>query len=179
MNLVNIAMTSHNIVWFNGPSAGFFIHTLQKQHCEIGCNHIYRDRNVDHVVVFDQQMFQHIRRGSHTLWTKSGNKHPDFKEIGYPLRLQPHNSGVLALRLAINLKLEHVFVVGCDWGVSNVSRYDYGARNSELKYTNGQKRIVREMNREIDITFVSANSDPIDVPCATIEPSAFLRCLDS
>jgi len=89
----------------------------------------------------------------------------------------PHNSGVLALRLAINLRLDHVFVVGCDWGISHKSRYNYGKRNSELKYTNSQKHLLKKMSDEIDMTFVNANR--IDVDCHQVSPAKFLSSLNS
>ena len=166
-----------NIVWFNGPSATFFLHTLTKQHLEIGCNYIYRDRAVDHVVVYDWQMLKHIESGKHTLWCRNGIQDPRFQQVNYTAREQPHNSGVLALRLAVNLKLDHVFVLGCDWGLTNKSRYDYDKRNSELKYTNSQKNLIKRMQDEIDMTFVNANK--IDVDCRQVAPAKFLSSLNS
>jgi len=156
-----------NIVWFNGPSAEFFLQTLAKQQVEIGCNYIYRDRRVDHVCVYDWQMFDSIEDGPYQLWCRNGEKHPRFQEVSYSNRQQPHNSGTLALRLAINLGLDHVFVIGCDWGITNKSRYDYGDRNSELKYTNSQKRLVERCQDEIDMTFITATPIDIDVPQAS------------
>ena len=156
-----------NIVWFNGPSAEFWLQTLHKQQVEIGCNYIYQDRRVDHVCVYDHQMLPLIKDGPHKLWCRNGIKDPRYEEVNYTARQQPHNSGAMAIRLAINLKLDHVFVLGCDWGITNKSRYDYGPRNSELKYTNSQKRLIERCQDEIDMTFITATRIDIDVPQAS------------
>lgn len=163
-----------NIVWFNGPSANFLIRTLPQQQIEIGCNFIYLERRVQHVVCYDHQMLDRIEfHPSYRVWCRNGTKHPQATEVNYTMRQQPHNSGVMALRLAINLKLDHVFVLGCDWGITNKSIFDYDDRNSELKYTNSQKKLVKQMQDEIDMTFVNANS--IDIACHRISPDTFLN----
>tara|TARA_R100001594_G_scaffold135249_1_gene176854 strand:- start:293 stop:799 length:507 start_codon:yes stop_codon:yes gene_type:complete len=166
-----------NIVWFNGHSAKTFLHTLPKQQLEIGCNYIYKDRAVDHVCVYDWQMFKNIKSGPYKLWCRNGQKDPRFQEVIYSAKDQPHSSGVMALRLAINLNLNHVYVIGCDWGISSKSIYDYDTRNSELKYTNSQKRLVERMSKEIDITFIAATAKPIDIACHQISPDKLLSYL--
>ena len=163
-----------NIVWFNGHSAKTLLHTLPQQQLEIGCNYIFKDRAVNHICVYDWQMFPNIPNGPYKLWCRNGQKDKRFEEVIYAAKDQPHSSGVMALRLAINLKLDHVYIIGCDWGISAKSIYDYGHRNSELKYTNSQKRLVERMSKEIDMTFIAADAKPIDISCQQISPDKLL-----
>lgn len=148
------------------------IHTLPQQQREIGCNRIYERRAVDHVCVFDPQMFPVVDTGPFQLWCRNGQSHPHYRQVPYALRLQPHNSGVMAIHLAIHLKWDHAYILGCDWGVSNVSTFDYGRRNSVLKYTNSQKAIVRELKRSISLTVV--NNAEVDLDCDRIPVDRFL-----
>lgn len=164
-----------NIIWFNGPSQLDLVDRLPPQDQEIGCNHIYRNRSVDHVCVYDWQMLDKIALGPHQVWCRSGIKHPKFTEVPYPLRLQPHNSGVLALHLARHLKWDHAYIIGCDWGVSNHSAYDYGDRNSVLKYTNSQKQIVEEISATLKLYVV--NDNEVDLRVDRISVRSFLEAV--
>ena len=163
-----------NIIWFNGPSQLDLVDRLPPQDQEIGCNMISGRRSVDHVCVYDWQMLDKIAAGPR-LWCRNGIKHPRFTEVPYPLRLQPHNSGVLALHLARHLKWDHAYIIGCDWGVSNQSVYDYGDRNSVLKYTNSQKHIVEEISATLKLCVV--NDKPVDLRVDQIAIDNFLQVL--
>lgn len=122
--------------------------------------------------MYDWQMLDRVERGPFKLWCRSGIKHPDFTEVPYPLRLQPHNSGVLAIHLAIWLKWDHAYILGCDWGVSNSSVFDYGDRASVLKYTNSQKWIVSELASLIDLVVV--NDSDVDLKLDRVSIDSFL-----
>ena len=158
-----------NIVWFNGPSQNQLIDRIPIQHQEIGCNHIHRRRPVHHVVCYDWQMLDLIPPGAYTRWCRSGIYHPHYRQVPYTLRQQPHNSGVLALLLALHLGWDHCYLLGCDWGISNDSVFDYGHRNSELKYTNSQRRVIHSIHPVCPITVVNDNAIDLELDRISID----------
>ena len=161
-----------NIIWFNGPSQLDLVDRVPPQDQEIGCNMIRERRSVDHVCVYDWQMLDKITAGP-GLWCRNGITHPRFTQVPYPLRLQPHNSGVLALHLARHLKWDHAHIIGCDWGIDNSSVFDYGDRNSVLKYTNSQKHIVEEISATLKLYVV--NDNEVDLRVDRISVRSFLE----
>lgn len=126
--------------------------------------------------VYDWQMLPHISQGPFQRWCRNGIKHPGFREVSYAAIEQPHNSGVMAVLLARNLGLRQCHIIGCDWGITNLSRYDYGDRNSTLKYTNSQKQLMESIRRS-GIELILVNDNAVDLNLPRISHSSFLRSL--
>ena len=131
---------------------------------EIGCNHFHTHRQLDHLCVYDWQLFDSIPDLSCELWCRQGIKHPRFQEVPYVASEQAHNSGVLALHLASYLGLRRVYVLGCDWGLTHRSIFSYGARDSELKYTNDQRKVMMRIAQKISIVVVNDQAPDVGVP---------------
>lgn len=137
----------------------------------IGCNFMYQHRALDHLCVFDTQMLDQIDQDHQNLldcrlWSAMSRHAPGFEELCWPLAEQPHNSGMMAVRLAIHLGFKDVLIWGCDWGLSDESIFDYGVRNSTLKYTNSQRRLMRLLAERVRIRCV--HDHKIDVPVEVI-----------
>lgn len=173
--VISVNITTMNIIWFNGPSQLDLRDRVPPQTHEIGCNHIYLHRPVQHVVCHDWQMMDSIPTGPYARWIRSGHKRSGWQEVPFPLTQQPHNSGVLAIHLAIHLKWTEAHIIGCDWGVSNSSVFDYGLRNSERKYTNSQRRVISWARRYIALT--SVNDNATDLPVDHVSVGSFLDSL--
>lgn len=157
-------MHKHAIIWFNGPSSREFL-AMPKVLPEIGCNYIYRVRAVDHVVCYDWEMLKSVPAGPYQRWCRNGVKHPDFQEITYVMTEQPQQSGLLALHLAIKLGYEQVYVLGCDWGVSNKSIFEYdGKHPAPIKYSNSAKRVMNTLSQRIAIKIVHRSTPDVNVP---------------
>lgn len=166
------------IVFFNGPSVNRYVDLYLDNHTTIGCNWMFERVDLNHCVCLDWQMQTHIDHRYPTLpestkfWCQSGFQRPGWHPISYPLTEQPQNSGLLALTLAVQLRPNHIYVLGCDWGRSNQSVFDYGDRTSPHKYTNHSLALVRTLNQRVPITFVSDQT--IDVPTQIMGSSAFI-----
>ena len=131
------------IIWFNGPSAKELHKTLPKKYTEFGCNFIRRDRAVDHVCVHDPITKPLIDIEDNVkYWARNGQKDKIFDEVVYPMSEQPENSGMLALYVALKLGFKKIYIIGCDWGITNKSVYQY-KRQSELKYRNDLKILMK------------------------------------
>jgi len=157
------------LVWFNGPSSLQFL-DLPRQPLEIGCNHFYDLRAVDHICCLDERMKHTIKqRPSVKYWCKFGYASPGWSEVSYVMAQQPETSGMLAVRLAINLGCHKIRIVGCDWGLDNASIFEGQYKNSRPgnKYNNDAKRILREWSRHRDIKFVHPGRP--DVPLAVLD----------
>ena len=162
---------------FNSPS----VETLLDQRLPgpvIGCNWMFQRRRLDHCVVFDWQTRDQIDRfrqlhQNTQFWASNGRGLPGWSVVGYPMSEQATNSGTCALWLAHNLGLRSVWVIGCGWGVSDRSLFDYGTRNSQIKYSNSQKRLVERLQKPMRITFVTDHT--LDVPGPQITTQQFLE----
>jgi hypothetical protein len=168
------------LIWFNGPSMRDWLH-VPRQGIEIGCNYIRRDRPVDHVVCYDWQMLTRIEPESGvTRWCRDGfaSQYKGWSEIHLPQHCLPEQSGTLAVTLAVDyLKSEKIIIVGCDWGLSTQSAYDYGiGRRSVIKHTNHQSRVLERLStRHGDISLVG--DEPRDVAIPHITSSQFCELL--
>jgi hypothetical protein len=155
------------LVWFNGPSARNFIN-LPRQEIEIGCNHFADLRLVDHICCLDERMKSTItRRESIKYWCKNGYRSAGWDEVTYVMSEQPENSGMLAIKLAINLGCTNIRIVGCDWGLDNSSMFEtlYDNPKPGKKYNNESKRVLREWSKHRDIKFIHPGLPdvPLDV----------------
>lgn len=157
-------MSKHAIIWFNGPSSRELMH-MPKTTTEIGCNHIYRLRPVDHVVCYDWEVLGSIPQGNYQRWCRNGIKHPDFEEITYVMTEQPQQSGLLAVHLAIKLRMDKVYILGCDWGITDKSIFRYDTLHpSPVKYNNNAKRLLKTLSQKINLVVVNRSIPDVDVP---------------
>jgi len=163
---------THCLVWFNGPSALNLHTTLPPQANEIGCNYIRQHRSVNHVVVFDRSLRPNIAIDPGvTYYGCNGQKQlPTWQEVLYTTLDQPHNSGLLAVRLAMNLKFGTVYILGCDWGDNNHSIFDLQYKKTQLinKMTNSSKRLLERWGRQHNIVLVGHNPAGIGIHNITV-----------
>ena len=175
------------IVWLNGPSRQQIIKTLPRQNIEVGCNYILNDRQVDHVCCFDQPMMKRLEQQPDVkYWTRNyyakPNKWNNVKPIHGKFKVDAQNSGILAIQLAHNLtdrKNENIYVLGCDWGLTKHSVYDYGdirGKAKPLKHTNHCIKHLYYMNNTDNNIFV-VNDDKPDVTIPVITIKQFLEKL--
>jgi hypothetical protein len=147
------------IIWFNHPDVKSLAKTLPKQGIEIGCNFFYRVRSVDHICAFDWRTRDKITADTKdtknfffTFWTRNGFKTTQFDEVVTPLRLQPVDSGTMAIYLAIKyLKAKQVTVLGCGWHrPETTSLFDdcYSHRKDASKVSNPKLKLLRTYQDE-------------------------------
>ena len=97
-------------------------------------------------------------------------------------KVDAQNSGILAIQLAHNLtdrKNENIYVLGCDWGLTKHSVYDYGdirGKAKPLKHTNHCIKHLYYMNNTDNNIFV-VNDDKPDVTIPVITIKQFLEKL--
>ena len=147
---------SMNIVWFNGPSAKV-LHTIPLQQLEIGCNFIEKHRPVHHVCAYDRQVLEAIKpKADVQYWTRRVMSQPNFKHVEYKHEI--FCSGTLAMSLARQLQLDHVYIIGCDWQHTNASVYDnlYTWRNFQPKKNSiPRRKLLERMHTQMPITVVT------------------------
>jgi hypothetical protein len=164
VKMVNKVNKVDALVWFNGPSQTRWL-DLPRFPLEIGCNFFADVRSVDHICCFDWRMKSLItQKPGITYWCRNGHRGPNWEEVTYPMNAAPENSGMMAIRLAMNLGCRSIRVLGCDWGVSDHSVFESRYPNPVpgRKYDNQSLYLLREWKRSVDITFVS--DAQIDVP---------------
>ena len=164
---------THCLVWFNGPSSKNLHTTIPQQSNEIGCNYIRQHRPVNHVVVFDRALRLTINIDpAVTYHGCNGQKQlPHWQEVLYTTLDQPHNSGLLAVRLAMNLNFGTIYILGCDWGHSNQSIFDHRYNKSQQidKMTNDGRKFLERWGREKDIILVGNNPALIRIQNITVQ----------
>ena len=156
------------LVWFNGHSTRQFLE-LPRYPIEIGCNYFADIRLVDHICCLDERMKSKIiKKHGITYWCKNGYRSPGWNEVNYVMTEQPDNSGMLAIKLAINLGCKKIRIIGCDWGLEQASLFEQSYNNSKpgKKYNNDCKKILREWAKHRDIKFVHRGLP--DVPLAVV-----------
>lgn len=163
---------THCLVWFNGPSA-LNLHTiLPPQANEIGCNYIRQHRPVNRVVVFDRSLRPSIaiEPGVEYYGCNGQKELPTWQEVHYTTLDQPHNSGLLAVRLAMNLKFSTIYILGCDWGDNNRSIFDAQYKKTQLidKMTNSSKQLLERWGRQHSIVLVGNNPAGIRIHNITV-----------
>ena len=163
---------THCLVWFNGPSSLDLHKSIPPQTQEIGCNYIRQHRPVNHVVVFDTVLRPNINIDPGvTYYGCNGHKQlPHWQEVLYTTLDQPHNSGLLAVRLAMKLLFETIYILGCDWGSSNQSIFDNRYNKSQQidKMSNDGRKLLERWAREKGIILVGPNPAPIQMPNITV-----------
>lgn len=173
MGLSCLDTMTHCLVWFNGPSSIDLHQSIPLQSNEIGCNYIQQHRPVNHVVVFDRALRSTMEIDpTVTYHGCNGQKQlPHWQEVCYTTLDQPNNSGLLAVRLAMNLQFCTIYILGCDWGTSNQSIFDH--RYNKLqhidKMTNPGRTLLERWGREQDIILVGANPALIRIQNITVQ----------
>jgi hypothetical protein len=163
---------THCLVWFNGPSALNLHTTIPQQYNEIGCNYIRQHRPVNRVVVFDHALRPNINIDPGvTYYGCNGHKQlPTWQEVLYTTLDQPHNSGLLAVRLAMNLNFSTVYILGCDWGLNNHSIFDAQYKKTQVidKMSNPAKQLLERWGTQHDIVLVGHNPAGIRIRNITV-----------
>jgi len=166
-----------NIVWFNGPSATD-LHHISAQALEIGCNFIEQHRPVHHVCAYDRQVLETIKpQADVQYWTRRVMDHVNFKHVEY--QHQIFCSGTLAMSLALQLKLDHVYVIGCDWQQTNASVYDslYTWRNYQPKKNSIPRgKLLEQLHKKMPITVVT--NKPWKMAVDFINTKNFLKIIN-
>jgi len=155
------------VVWFNGPSRQLLIDRLPRQAIEIGCNYISRDRPVDYVCVFDRAVKTQLEI------IPSVNYRTIPRLAHYPNWIpvlnsdNATNSGMLAVLLATQLSKEAIYVIGCDWGLTQDTVYDYGTV-FQRKYNNQCRKYLELLARNHSITVVNDQIPDVTIPVIKI-----------
>ena len=161
------------IVWFNGPSADELLVTLPPQNLEIGCNYIQFTRPIHMVCAFDIDIVKNIKRDpSIEYYTR-----PDAQHMGWNIlndtQLNSTNSGLMAVYLAMQKSTEPIYILGCDWGLTDRSIQDamYG-KGPQRKYTNSIKNKLTTITQGRRCYVV--NDRQVDVSIPVISKKIFL-----
>jgi len=162
------------IVWFNGPSARQ-LWDMDPCHVEIGCNFIEQHRDVDHVCAYDRPCIEKIQQSPGVqYWTRHA-----LRSDTWPApesRFQPFDSGTLAVVVAHQLRVESMYIIGCDWQHTNESVFDraYTWRNYQPKKASLPKqKLLERINLSVPITVVTDRPWRMEVDF--IRPKEFLR----
>lgn len=160
------------VIWWNGPSQEKLIYSLPPQECEIGCNYIQTRRPVHYVCAYDKPVVDSIKRDpSIGYYTRPEHAHlPYWKSVTDPL-ISGINSGLLAVIVATHMSMNPIYIIGCDWGLSEASVFIYD-RPSIRKYTNNMKNVLAKLSQR-NLIFVVNDRVP-DVPVPVISNLEFL-----
>jgi hypothetical protein len=124
------------------------------------------------VVVFDHALRPNINIDPGvTYYGCNGHKQlPTWQEVLYTTLDQPHNSGLLAVRLAMNLNFSTVYILGCDWGLNNHSIFDAQYKKTQVidKMSNPAKQLLERWGTQHDIVLVGHNPAGIRIRNITV-----------
>ena len=173
-------------VFFNGPSVKQF-YNIPPQPLEIGCNFILDHRKVHHVCCYDQPAMQILAKTpveGVKYWTRrifGGPFWNHFKSEIHHKRyrnISGYCSGTLALVLAIHLGAKQIYLLGCDWSLTNDSVYDkkYKWRKFKPNKTSKDKFALLEMISELaELTIVHTNKRELGPKVKWITPAEFME----
>tara|TARA_S200002703_G_scaffold84090_1_gene72481 strand:+ start:8018 stop:8542 length:525 start_codon:yes stop_codon:yes gene_type:complete len=166
------------LIWFNGPSRDKFINRLPRQPMEIGCNYIESVRPVDHVCAFDIKVANDIKLRANTQYhTRPQATIPGWNII-HDTRTDGGNSGVLACLVASQLPSEPIYIIGCDWGITDTSSDDHIYQTGpKRKYTNNIKKSIGVILEGMEVWIV--NDLKPDVPFNIISTDKFLSTINN
>jgi len=156
------------VIWFNGPSHREWLH-LPRALVEIGCNYFADVRPVDHICCYDDRMKASLTlRPDIQYWCRNGQRGQGWNEVTYVNTDNPENSGMMAIKLAINLGHQRIRVIGCDWGLERASVFESRYLNASpgKKYNNHSRKLLKSWSLRRDIKFI--HHGPIDVPVPVI-----------
>ena len=166
------------IIWFNGPSRDKLINTLPRQSVEIGCNYIQEVRDVDHVCAFDIKVVEDIKIKSNTQYhTRPEGQFPGWKIIDNAFT-SGGNSGLIACCLASMIATDKIYIIGCDWGLTDNSSDDHIYQKGPMrKYTNNIKKSMSVILKGMEVWIVN-DLEP-DVPFNIISTNKFLSTINN
>lgn len=158
------------IIWFNGPSRDKLVKTLPRQTLEIGCNFIERVRPVDVVCAFDPEVTAAIPEQAGRLYYTRPEASGHHWNIIRHRDVQGTNSGILACWVATQYPRERIYIIGCDWGLSDNSTDDHIYKKGPArKYTNNIRRTMERMFDGLDIAVVNDQVPDVKFPIITQE----------
>jgi len=165
------------LVWFNSPIVSEHLH-IPKQPVEIGCNHLYQKRNLTYCCAYDPRTRDQITKDLNTknteitkntkpiFYTRNGAKSELFNEVNTPNRLQPEDSGTLAIALAIfYLKAKTINIIGCGWHLDETdSLFDnqYTHKKIYNKGSNRKLQLLRTYQKEFNVAINFISNKPVD-----------------
>jgi hypothetical protein len=167
---------NHCLVFFNGPTIAQYW-SMPRRITEIGCNFIQQHRPMDHVCCFDHQMKDKIPVTPPTqYWCRNGHRGGGWGEVIWNSEETVQNSGMMAIRLAINLKYKNIWVLGCDWGTTTHSVYDHIYHKKKdlpqapgrKKYTNGSLRQMDAWMEKRGVRVVADQRAPFKKPVTAV-----------
>lgn len=166
------------IIWFNGPSRDKLIKTLPRQPIEIGCNYIQEVRDVDHVCAFDIKVVGDIKMKPNTQYhTRHEGQFPGWQIVDNHLT-SGGNSGLLACCVASTIAKDKIYIIGCDWGLTDNSSDDHIYQTGpKRKYTNNIKKSISLILKGMEVWIV--NDLKPDVPFNIISTDQFLSTINT
>ena len=117
-----------SIVWFSGPSAFNLIDVLPTdRYEEFGCNHFNDFRSLHHVIAYDKPIIDAITpTPMSTHWCRDKFLRDGWHKMPFSTEHSRCNdSGTMAVELALHVNASHCWIIGCDWGVTDVSIQDH------------------------------------------------------
>ena len=145
---------------------------------EIGCNYIQEVRDVDHVCAFDIKVVEDIKIKSNTQYhTRPEGQFPGWKIIDNAFT-SGGNSGLIACCLASMIATDKIYIIGCDWGLTDNSSDDHIYQKGPMrKYTNNIKKSMSVILKGMEVWIVN-DLEP-DVPFNIISTNKFLSTINN
>lgn len=145
---------------------------------EIGCNYIQEVRDVDHVCAFDIKVVEDIKIKSNTQYhTRPEGQFPGWKIIDNAFT-SGGNSGLIACCLASMIATDKIYIIGCDWGITDNSSDDHIYQKGPMrKYTNNIKKSIGVILKGMEVWIVN-DLEP-DVPFNIISTNKFLSTINN
>lgn len=115
------------LVWFSGISAVNLVDVIPYDSFEeYACNHFDEFRSVQHLVSYDRQMVANRQlKQDITYWTQPKWKCHGWQAVTWNRHTCAiSDSGTLAIEAALQ-QHQHVYVIGCDWSVTDQSMQDH------------------------------------------------------
>ena len=145
---------------------------------EIGCNYIQEVRDVDHVCAFDIKVVEDIKIKPNTQYhTRPEGQFPGWKIIDNAFT-SGGNSGLIACCLASMIATDKIYIIGCDWGITDNSSDDHIYQKGPMrKYTNNIKKSIGVILKGMEVWIVN-DLEP-DVPFNIISTNKFLSTINN
>ena len=145
---------------------------------EIGCNYIQEVRDVDHVCAFDIKVVEDIKIKSNTQYhTRPEGQFPGWKIIDNAFT-SGGNSGLIACCVASMIARDKIYIIGCDWGLTEDSSDDHIYQKGPMrKYTNNIKKSIGVILKGMEVWIVN-DLEP-DVPFNIISTNKFLSTINN
>ena len=133
---------------------------------------------MDHVCAFDIDVALKLKFRPNTQYhTRPQVALPGWNIIN-DTKTDGGNSGILACLVATQFPKEPIFIIGCDWGLTDTSSDDsiYN-KGPTRKYTNNIKKSIAYILKDKDVWIVN-DSQP-DVPFNIISTDQFLSTINN